>query len=82
MPVDFRQVDKHFSVEFSHLQTLTIREDVEYYEGVYEVTPLVDSQSLPTADRYMKNDVTIKAIPIFSTSNTSGGETVYIASEV
>ena len=52
------------------------------YEGPYSVTPKVDAQSLETRDKYMKNDVTIKAIPYYNVSNTSGGSTVYIGKEI
>lgn len=56
--------------------------DVPEYNGAYEVTPQVDAQSLPTAQKLMADDVTINAIPIYNVSNTSGGSTVYIAREV
>lgn len=35
-----------------------------------------------TKDRLMINDVEIKGIPVFSTSNDAGGNTIYIAKEV
>lgn len=52
------------------------------YSGSYSVTPTPDAQTLPTAGRYMDDDVTVKSIPFYETSNTSGGSTIYIASEV
>lgn len=52
------------------------------YSGEYEVTPKAyDEQTLETANRFLKNDVTVHAVPYYETSNVSG-ETVYIASEV
>ena len=52
------------------------------YEGDYEVTPKVDGQELKTKHKYMTDDVTVHAIPFFEVSNTSGGNTVYIANEI
>lgn len=54
----------------------------EPYEGEYEVTPKISSQILPTAKKLMKDDMTIKAIPYFDVSNTAGGQTIYIGSEL
>lgn len=54
----------------------------EPYEGEYEVTPKVSSQTLPTAKKLMKDDVTVKAIPYFGVSNPAGGQTIYIGSEL
>lgn len=52
------------------------------YKGAYEVTPKVTEQSLKTKDKHMTDDVKIKSIPFFNVSNTSGGSTAYIGSEV
>ena len=52
------------------------------YTGPYTVTPKVEAQTLETARKIMTDDVNIKAIPFFETSNNAGGETVYIAMEV
>ena len=80
--VNFQKLDKKLSVEFSRYHTLSIREDVEYYEGEYDVTPTVDAQSIPTAKKFMKDDVTVKEIPYFVTGNNSGGDTAYIGKEI
>lgn len=50
---------------------------MEYYEGAYEVTPKTVSQSLPTAQKTLKQDVLVHEIPYYETSNPSG-TTVYI----
>lgn len=52
---------------------------VSNYEGEYEVTPSVTAQTLPTKDKLMSDDLTIKAIPVYNVGNTSGGSTFYIA---
>lgn len=54
----------------------------EPYEGPYDVTPKVTAQTLPTANKLMRDDVSVRAIPYFDVSNPSGGNTVYIANEV
>lgn len=56
--------------------------NVTAYDGDYEVTPKVDGQELKTKHKYMTDDVTVHAIPFFEVSNTSGGNTVYIANEI
>ena len=47
------------------------------YDGDYEVTPRSYEQYLDTDNKYMSNDVTIKQIPYYETSNEQG-TTVYI----
>lgn len=56
--------------------------DAETYKGSYEVTPKAGPQTLPTAEKYMEEDVRVKGIPYYETSNAAGGNTLYIASEV
>ena len=52
------------------------------YEGEYTVTPKTTEQTLPTANKLLRKDVFIKEIPYFEVGNNSGGNTVYIGSEV
>ena len=56
--------------------------NVEEYKGSYEVTPQVQEQTLSTARKVMRDDIKVKEIPYFEVSNNSGGNTVYIGSEV
>lgn len=54
----------------------------EYYTGDYEVTPRAATEVvLPTEGLVMSDDVTVRKIPYYETSNPTG-KTVYIASEV
>lgn len=53
----------------------------DVYEGGYDVTPKVTEQIMPTASKYMTDNVTIRKIPVFKVHNNSGGTTVYIATE-
>lgn len=55
---------------------------VEEYTGEYEVTPkIIETQTLNTNNKLMKNDVTVKPIPYYETSNNSNGKTVIIGGE-
>jgi len=52
---------------------------VYYYDGPYEVTPMpYTMQILPTSNLVMSEDVNVKEIPYYETSNTSGGYTATI----
>ena len=55
---------------------------VETYAGPYTATPKVEAQSLATAQKYMQQDVHIKAIPYYDTGNSAGGRTIYIGKEL
>ena len=56
--------------------------DTPEYHGQYVVIPLADEeQTLETKGYKMIDDVTVKKVPYFETSNING-TTVYIASEV
>lgn len=87
--VDFHQIDHRLDVKFNEENTRfgaafnevqqIVADSVERYEGAYEVTPLVSPQTLATREKFMTDDVRIKAIPFFDVGNPSGGSTVYIA---
>lgn len=51
------------------------------YDGKYTVVPKTTSQELLTKDKKMKDNVTIKSIPYFETSNEEG-TTVYIGDDL
>lgn len=51
----------------------------EPYDGDYEVTPKIDKATvLPTAQKLLSRDVTVKKIPITKVGNNSGGNTIII----
>lgn len=57
-----------------------VPEGVETYAGVYNVTPKASTtQVLPTANKFMKSNVTVAKIPYSETDNASDGTTVSIA---
>lgn len=50
------------------------------YEGEYTVTPsAIDTQVLPTANKFLEDDILVKSVPYYEVSNTQGGLTVSIA---
>lgn len=55
--------------------------DAPEYLGPYEVTPRLSEQVLQTANKLMRNDVTVEGIPSYRTSNLGGGYTVIIAQD-
>lgn len=75
----FHDHTKAFDISFGEVSILP---NAEVYSESYVATPTVDSQIFPTADKFMKHDFTVNAIPYFSVSNLSGGNTVYIGNEV
>lgn len=70
----------NFKAEMGEVHTVTV--GAKPYEGPYEVTPKVEAQTLATAEKLMREDVTVNKIPYYVVGNTSGGDTVYIAKEV
>ena len=76
---EFQEIDFGFELKFGEISVLP---NAEVYDGAYEVTPKVDSQIMPTADKFLQKDMTINAIPFFNVGNTAGGSTVYIGTEV
>ena len=57
--------------------------DIPTYDGNYIVIPKAyKEQILETKEKMMEDNVVVKKIPYYETSNVDGGETVYIAGEV
>lgn len=77
LDVKFRQTTNRFTLGFGEIQRVTILE-VEKYRGEYDVIPKPAEQTLETKERFLEEDVRIKAIPFYEVGNTSGGDTVYI----
>lgn len=73
--------------DISATDTMRISGDIqigEYsapsYTGEYEVTPILSNDIiLDTNGKVMQDNVSVKKIPYYETSNLSGGTTVYIA---
>ena len=78
----FKEYTKNITAKIGEVQTVTLSDGKEIYKGQYIVTPKIEQQALPTKNKILTEDVTVKSIPFFNVSNNSGGNTVYIASEV
>lgn len=52
--------------------------DIPEYDGVYEVTPSVQTQTLQTMGKKMSKNITVNEIPYFVTENEAQGNTIYI----
>lgn len=59
-----------------------IKEEPDYYEGEYEVTPSTEQKVLETKQKFMEDDVTVRKIPFYEVTNETGGTTVTIGREV
>lgn len=59
--------------------SLIVSEGYDHYIGGYEVTPKIDSTTLPTADKVMHKDITIRGVPYYKVTNQQGGTTFIIA---
>ena len=80
--VKFNATTKPIPVTFQDLHTITKAPDVEIYDGAYVVTPKADeAQTLPTAQRYLTQDVNVKKIPFYEVDNAAGGSTIYIGAD-
>lgn len=62
--------------------TMVAPSKLEQYTGPYEVVPKVNSQTLSTARKMMRDDITVREVPYYEVSNQFGGNTVYIAKEL
>lgn len=74
--------ENSFDANFSN--TIVIEKIVgDVYEGEYVVAPMpFQEQVLETRAKTMEQDVHVKEIPYFETTNIQNGYTVYIGSEV
>ena len=80
--VKFSENNTEFLTDFEEVHEIT-KIVGETYSGDYVITPKADEiQKLETKEKYMYDDVTVKAIPYFETGNEYGGNTVYIGKEI
>lgn len=81
--VDFSETEHPLSASFGEVVVITtLPQDIEVYNEDYVVVPKTNEQALKTARKFMRDDVTVRAIPYFDVSNDAGGNTIYIGSEV
>lgn len=88
LDVVFDQAPAVLQADFAGEQTLAIAfgeilavPDSDWYEGIYTVPPSASGKVLPTAQKRIHNDVTVRPIPYSSVSNAAGGNTICIGGE-
>ena len=76
----FNNDPMRFNTDFHTIIKVVVDADnLEHYEGDYEITPSAESQEMLTKNKLMDKDVTIRAIPYKETPNSGGrGTTVRI----
>lgn len=75
-----KTTDTWYPVVSGNADGAGVPSETEYYAGSYEVTPSASTvQTLPTANKFMKSNLTIEEIPYAETDNDSEGITVSIA---
>ncbi len=63
--------------------SICVTKEYDAYAGEYTVTPKAfNSQVLETANKVLKENVTVSEVPYWETRNESNGTTAYIAKEV
>lgn len=70
------QEQQQMQVVFENAQYINTNADI--FTGSYEISPRVEAQTIPTADKRMTEDMTIKAIPYYEVSNNENGKTIII----
>lgn len=63
------------------MSEITTRPTADRFPGPYEVTPAIIEQKLPTKQKVMDKDLTIREIPYYAVTNNSNGITVTIGNE-
>ena len=70
------------TIEVQLQDVVLISVEGKKYEGEYDITPSTyNDKVLATRNLVMTKDVTVRKIPQFEVSNTSGGKTLIIGEE-
>ena len=76
---DFKVVENTFTIGDLRIANVNVTKLVgDIYEGEYKITPKIEMQTLPTAQKSMQKDMIIEAIPYAEVSNAFNGQTVTI----
>ena len=78
----FDEIVSGFIADFGEISSITQYVGGEKYEGDYIVTPKVTEQTILTKNKVLLEDVSIKEIPFYNVSNSSGGNTVFIGDKI
>lgn len=77
--VKFGSTDQTFRAGFTAFQTVTGTNPE--YTGPTIVTPSGSAQTLPTAHKYLTDNIIVREIQRWDVGNSSGGKTVFIGEE-
>lgn len=76
LELDMAAGDQTLELTFDNFQRVDGTTD--YYDGTYDVTPLITAQRLPTRSKTMRDDVRIDMIPTREIPNAAGGVTFIV----
>jgi hypothetical protein len=77
----FNESVQLFNTDFGQYIEKTVGiTDKDLYEGVYEIIPSTEIQTIECSGKYMSDDLVCKEIPYYEVSNNDG-LTVYIGKE-
>lgn len=76
LELDMAAGDQTLELTFDNFQRVDGTAD--YYDGTYDVTPLITAQQLPTRSKTMRDDVRIDMIPTREIPNAAGGVTFIV----
>ena len=80
--IELRDIQLVVEIELRDVVVQAGGEAIPVYEGAYEITPRVNGPVvLPTKDKRMNDDVTVKKIPQYEVSNEAGGKTFIVGDE-
>lgn len=80
--LDLNKSCASFGIKFGIVNEIEVEKDIELYDGATTIIPEAhEEQVLQTANKKVLENIIVKKVPYFQTSNQTG-ETVYIASEV
>ena len=77
--VKFGETNQTFRANFTGIQAVTGTNPE--YTGPTTVTPSGSVQTLPTAHKYLTDNIIVQEIKRWDVGNTSGGKTVFIGEE-
>lgn len=80
--LEVEQSTTELSLDTAESITVSISDAIPEYEGSYVVIPDTQSQTLETKDKRMVDDVLVREIPYYETTNQQNGITVYIANSL
>lgn len=79
--IEFEELEQSFEMLFDDNVVIEVTSEHETYDGKYSITPKLEAQTLSTKKKVMSDDIKVEAVPVYETSNNSGGTTVYIVKE-